>query len=187
MLQRARALLVTCATFVKRARIEDLIRPFKARPAKPSMQVPSSVSAALTQVCRLLMCHVKSGPLARPMFLSSLTDLLSLSTLSLTSSRQSLRAEYSLGFSPRNFVSFATNAFVDWALSTLTVSAVVTSCFGLLLIEAAYVDSEFTHTAGYVVALHELLMKFAAGLAAAAEALGVETYRREREKKKVCR
>lgn len=77
-------------------------------------------------------------------------------------------------------MSFATNAFVDWALSTLTVSAVVTSCFGLLLIEAAYVDSEFTHTAGYVVALHELLMKFAAGLAAAAEALGVETYRRER-------
>lgn len=40
-------------------------------------------------------------------------------------------------------------------------------------------DSEFTHTAGYVVPLHELLMKLAAGLGAAA-ALVVETYRRER-------
>ncbi|KAJ6347584.1 hypothetical protein OIU76_004130 [Salix suchowensis] len=35
-------------------------------PANPSRQVLSSVSAALTQVCTLLICHKKSRPTARP-------------------------------------------------------------------------------------------------------------------------
>lgn len=83
-------------------------------------------------------------------------------------------AERSLAFSPRNFVSFATNDFVDSAAWTLTVSAVITSCRGLFLMLDAYVERDFSHTAGYVVALHELLMKLPAGFVAAAEA---EAYR----------
>lgn len=164
LLQSASALLVTWATLVIRVLIEYLILPSMARPENPSAQVLSSVSAALIQVCKLLMCHVYSGPLARPMLLSSRTDLVSLSTLSLTSSKQSLMADRTLGFSPRNLVSLATNFFVDSARSTLTDSAAITNLLGLLLMEAAYVESDSTQTAGYVVALHDALTKFAAGL-----------------------
>lgn len=166
-LQSASALLVTWARLVIRALIEDLILPFKAPPENPSMQVLSSVRAALTHVSTLLMCHMNSFPRAWPMLFSSLIDLLRRSTLSLISSRQSLMAARSLGLSPWNLVSRTTNVWVDWARSRLTDKAVCTNWRGLRWMVGAYTDNDWTQTTGYVVALHEALMKFVAGLVAA--------------------
>lgn len=56
-------------------------------------------------------------------------------------------------------VSLLTNVLVDWALDRLTFKAVRANWRGLSWMVLAYRESDCTHTAGYRVALHEVLMK----------------------------
>lgn len=89
---RYRALLVTLATAVILRRTSE--RTLPSISLNPSRQVSSLVSAALTHVSALLICHLKSAPRRRCCNADSV--LLSCSTESPIWSTQSLRAPCSL-------------------------------------------------------------------------------------------
>ncbi|EYU24973.1 hypothetical protein MIMGU_mgv1a015918mg [Erythranthe guttata] len=139
---RAKALLVICATLTILVRTAVLAAPFMNFPAKPSMQVSSSVKAALTQVWMSLIIIAKFDPPPPPLiswFISAM-DFLSSSTESLSSSTQSRMAPASRRVIPAARESVAMSAEVERAESRLTERAAWARSFGSFLMAVAWLE-----------------------------------------------
>lgn len=139
MLIKAKALLVNWAVCTILSLTAVFKVPFIASPSNPSVQVLSSVKAALTQVCTSLIIILKLDFLA---WLISLMDFLSSYTASLNSSTQSFMADTSLGFKPWLRERLDILAEVDLADDSVTLRAALARSLGLVWIVLEWIERE---------------------------------------------
>lgn len=150
---KARAILVKRAILRTNPRTKIFIFPLVV---KSSMQVSSSVKAALTHVWTSFIWSSNWGPFRE--WFSSVIDLWSSYTESLTTSTHSIRAAVSPGFKARFLVRFLSIFDVDCVVLKVTRRAVMARSLGLVLISVAYFARVLLHKFGYNVVSHDFLM-----------------------------
>ena len=142
---KARALLVMWATFKIFPLTVALIFPLMAGPWNPSVQVLSSVKAALTQVCTSFIVWSKFEFLSPDI---SLIDFRISSTESCSSSTQSFMEETSLGFNPWLLESIEISEEVDFADWRVKLRAVSVRSTGFVCMKLAYFERELKQSLG---------------------------------------